>query len=179
MNCIECEMLRQRKNLIYEDEYSAAFLYDKPAAAGHIVVFPKQHHPIIENIPDDIMSSLFLAVNKISMTCFDVFKAHGTNILIRNGLAAGQKTTHAAIHIIPRFENDGLNLQWTPLKFTDDEMTTAELSLKAEIEKETSEHYKIQAQTEKEEIAKQERLQPKEEIPEEENYMLKQLDRMP
>lgn len=179
MSCIECELLKQRKNIIYEDEFSAAFLVEKPSTPGHILIIPKQHSPIIETIPDIAMSNLFLAANKISTVCFEIFKAHGTNILIRNGLAAGQKTTHAAINILPRFENDGLNLQWNPIKLTDDEMTTAELSLKVEMEKESAEQYKAKAQAEKEEQIKLEKEHPKEEIPEEENYLIRQLDRLP
>jgi histidine triad (HIT) family protein len=173
MNCKECELIKTRKHIVYEDELASAFLTENPAVPGHILVLPKEHFLIVEQVPDKIIEHLFFIANKISTICFEIFNAQGTNILINNGLAAGQKRTHATVHVLPRFENDGLNFQWNTIKPTEDEMSTAELTLKAEIEKEEAEKY-----SKKEEI-KEEKLQPKEEIPEEENYMLRQLDRIP
>ena len=37
------------------------------------------------------------------------------------------------INIIPRQENDGINLQWKPKQLTEEEMSTVELKLKEQI----------------------------------------------
>ncbi len=172
MDCKECEIIKKRKNIIYEDSTSYAFLLDAPVAAGHIVLVPKEHNPIIEKIPDETMSHLFFVANKLSSLCFQTLRAHGTNILIQNGVAAGQKTTHAQIHIIPRYENDGLNLQWQPIKMTEDDLSTAQLMLSDEVEK-------AQDQPKEEKEIKEEKKEEKEIIPDNENYMLLQLERQP
>ena len=38
------------------------------------------------------------------------------------------------INVIPRKENDGINLQWKPKQLTQEEMSTVELKLKEQIE---------------------------------------------
>jgi histidine triad (HIT) family protein len=171
MTCQECEKIKQRKNVIYEDNIVYAMLVEKPSVQGHIAIFPKEHYPIIEKIPSEIFEHMIVIANKISSVCFETLNAQGTNILIRNGLAAGQRTNHSQIHILPRFENDGLNLQWQPIKISEEELSTVELTLKTELEK--PEEKKIEK---KEEVKKEE---PVEEIAEEDNYLLKQLNRIP
>ncbi len=47
-----------------------------------------------------------------------------------NGVPAGQTVAHFIIHVIPRLENDGVNLQWRPKQLTEEEMSTIELKIK-------------------------------------------------
>ncbi len=169
MNCLECERIKNKKHLIYEDASVAAFLEEKPAAQGQLVILPKEHAPIIEMIPDEVIGHIFNVANTLATVCFEVLGAHGTNIMIKNGVPAGQKTPHAQVEIIPRFENDGINMQWQTMKVTEDDLNTAQLMLKDQLEK----------PIEKKEEKKAEPIQETEEIPEEDNYMLKQLERIP
>lgn len=163
MTCIECEKVKTKKHLIYEDEVVTAVLSDKPAIAGHIEVIPKQHIPILEQIPDTIVGHMFTIANRIAMVCFETLGAQGTNIIIRNGISAGQKTPHTKIHVIPRQENDGLNLQWQASKADEEELSTTELMLKTELERPKEE--------------KPAEPKPKEETISEESYLAKQLER--
>jgi len=166
MICIDCEKIKNRKHLIYEDELASAFLVDKPATAGHVEIIPKQHFPILETAPDNITEHLFSTANKLSTVLFESLQAHGTNTIIRNGIAAGQKTNHLKIHVIPRVENDGLNFQWNTTKASEDELSTTELQLKSELEKPTEVKPKEITEAKPEEIS-------------EESYLAKQLERMP
>ena len=79
---------------------------------------------------------------------------------------------HTTIHIVPRKENDGLNLLWKPKQQSEEQMSTLELMIKEEAKK--------IAPFEKEkpkpiEIKKPEEIKPTKE----ENYMIKQLKRIP
>jgi diadenosine tetraphosphate (Ap4A) HIT family hydrolase len=170
MICIECEKIKNKKLAIYEDDKVIAVLSDKPASAGHIELFPKEHVAIFELVPNETVEHMFSIANKISMICFDTLQSHGTNILINNGVAAGQRATHTKINILPRFENDGLSFQWNTAKASEDDLSTVQASLKHTLESPEEEKKEI-----KEEVIEE----IKEEIPEEENYMLKQLERMP
>jgi len=165
MTCIECEKIRQKNHIIYEDDKVTALLVDKPATAGHIELMAKEHFPILEKVPDEVVQHMFFIANKISMACFEVLQAHGTNLIIRNGIAAGQRTNHAKLHIIPRTENDGLNFEWPTVKIDDDEMSTVHLQLEAEANK-------------KEEAPQAVKEEKKKEILEE-SYLTKQLERIP
>src|SRR3989344_5369816 len=107
---------------LYEDDKVLAVLHLKPAVPGQILIFTKEHFPIIEQVPDFIIGHAFAVANKLSIAMFDVIGAQGSNMVVENGNAAGQTIPHFSITLLPRHENDGLNLQWQPKKISDDEM---------------------------------------------------------
>ncbi len=128
----ECDFcsLAEKGEKIYEDDKSVAIASPMPASKGHVLVIPKEHFTILEQIPDFIAGHLFVLANKISTVMFETMRVHGTNVIIENGSAAGQKFAHFSINVIPRSENDGLGFSWTPKKLSDEEMSSAELQLK-------------------------------------------------
>jgi len=96
---------------VYEDDKCLAVLDINPANAGHIILFPKEHVFLMPQMKEDLVSYLAAIAKKLSQSILKAFKdkkVEGTNIFIANGAAAGQKAPHVLIHIIPRFDNDGL-----------------------------------------------------------------------
>lgn len=171
-DCPVCAAISEKKNFLYEDEKVVAFLSDTPAVAGHIVVAPRQHVPIFEQIPDFVVSELFVKANKLSVACFEALGAEGTNILIQNGVAAGQNCAHACVNVVPRREGDGLDLLWKPKQLSEEQMSVFELKIKDEAKKigvfEKEKPKPV-------EIKKPEEIKPSKE----ENYLIKQLQRIP
>jgi len=137
MGCEYCELVQRqnKENIVYEDEKILVAVKDNIFTAGQITVFPKEHFTILEMVPEDILQKCFLMANKLSIAAFESLSCQGTNILIQNGVSAGQKTPHFGLEIIPRRENDGLNLQWPPKQLMEDEIETVFLMLKEEGEK--------------------------------------------
>ena len=84
----------------------------------------------MEQVPDAELAKLFQVSNKVSSAIFENLGAQGTNIFVSNGIPAGQTVAHFTINVIPRKENDGVNLQWAPKQLTEEEMSTVELKLK-------------------------------------------------
>ena len=120
----------------------------------------------------------------VSIALFESVSAQGTNLLIQNGTVAGQEVPHVSVNIIPRKENDGLNLQWDVKQLDEEEMSTIELTLKEGIvalEKEdkktegilTEETIKHPTQ---DPLTQEEKSQNSKR---EENYLIRQLRRMP
>ncbi len=173
MACEICEQIKNRKGLLYEDDNIAAMLAERPSAVGHVYVVPKAHHSILEQIPDKITGQMFAKANKISMACFESLGVQGTNILIQNGIPAGQHHNHCILHVIPRKEGDGLNLAWQPKQITDDEMSTAEIKIK-----EGAGQVGIFEQ-EKEKPVEIEKPKEIKKDDEEEDYRIKQIERLP
>lgn len=172
MACKICDKIKKESKLkIYEDEKVIAFIKEKPSALGQITLVSKEHFPILEQVPDFIVDHLLVIANKLSSALFDSLNIQGTNILINNGVTAGQKHSHFSINIIPRTENDNINLEWKPKQLDEEEMSTVELKLK--------EHTAHIGAFEKEK--KQESIPEtkKEVIQDEENYLVKQLRRIP
>lgn len=128
--CDICKVIKEKRHKVYEDDLAYAFVAEQPAAAGHVIVVPKEHYPILEQVPPKVAGHLFFIANKIAVSVFESLGAHGTNIIVQNGIPAGQEFAHFMIHIVPRRENDGLNMEWSPLQASDDELGTAELLIK-------------------------------------------------
>ncbi len=136
MNCDQCKLLDlPSKPFIYEDDKVFAMLAPQPAAKGHMLVMPKVHLPILENVPDELMAHTYTIANKISMALFDGLQAQGTNVLICNGIPAGQESAHFMVQVIPRMPDDGLGFVWLPRQLTEEQMATIELQLKEECAK--------------------------------------------
>lgn len=174
-DCRYCQKMLSAKEKLYEDEKTIALLSDSPAAYGHILVMPKEHYPIIEQVPDFVVDHVFRIANKISIAAFEALHVQGTNMLVNNGVAAGQDSAHFMIHIIPRREGDGLNLQWASKQLSEEEMSTVELQLKEEA--------KSIGQFQKEKTAPIELKKESEKIEskhgEEESYLMRKWRRIP
>ena len=168
MTCLGCDLIKDGK-AIYEDDHVMAFLKEKPASSGHVVVMPKQHFTILEQIPDEEIGHIFEVANRISSSLFESLKIQGTNIIVQNGLAAGQIVSHFMVNIIPRAENDGLNFDWEGKKLSEEDMSAAEVKLR-----EAAKH-KV------DEISKETPVEIKDETEflEEDNYLVKHLRKIP
>ncbi|MBI2656262.1 HIT family protein [Candidatus Woesearchaeota archaeon] len=131
-SCIVCQIVSNNipSKKVYEDELVMAVLDVNGSNAGHCFVIPKSHYAIIEQVPDIEIGRLFQVSNKISSAIFESLGAQGTNIFVANGIPAGQTVAHFTINVIPRKENDGINLQWQPKQLSEEEMSTVELKLK-------------------------------------------------
>ena len=109
--CIFCQIIsgKVQSRKVYEDEKVIALLDINPANPGHILLLTKEHYSIMPQIPDDEISHVFMAAKSLSNSMLRSIDAQGTNIIVANGIAAGQRAQHFMAHIIPRKENDGVN----------------------------------------------------------------------
>ncbi len=133
MNCEVCDRIKNKKGIVYSTEKISVMIPENAFTPGHLIVLPNEHFPILEAVPDKIISEMFTAANKVGVAVFEALGAQGTNILIQNGTAAGQEKPHVILHVIPRKENDGLNLQWAPKQMNEEEMSTIELKIKDQV----------------------------------------------
>jgi diadenosine tetraphosphate (Ap4A) HIT family hydrolase len=111
MDCIICDK-KFEKNILFENDFVTIMLAVEPSVNGHIQIFSKQHHTIIEQASDEELSYMIATANQISMVLFEALKVHGTNIIINNGVPAGQKIPHFSVDILPRRTDDNLKLDW-------------------------------------------------------------------
>lgn len=112
--CLFCNISEGKieSKKVYEDDKVMAVLDINPASKGHTLVVPKKHYTTIKDLPDDEAAYLFKVTKKLSETIVKTVNAQGSNIVVADGPIAGQNVPHIFIHIIPRFENDGINLTW-------------------------------------------------------------------
>lgn len=172
--CIVCQIIENNvpSKKIYEDELAVAVLDVNGANPGHCFVMPKSHYSILEQVPDTEIARLFQISNKISGAIFESLGSQGTNIFVANGIPAGQTVAHFTINVIPRKDNDGINLQWQPKQLDEEEMSTVELKLKEQTK--NIGHFERQEKRKKAQAPK-----PIVMSDEEEEYFTKQLRRLP
>ena len=107
-SCLICQIIDGKvpSYKVYEDDFTLAVLDVTGGNPGHCFVIPKNHYPILEQVPDQELANLFSVSNKISSAIFEGLKVQGTNIFVRNGIPAGQTVAHFMINVIPRMDND-------------------------------------------------------------------------
>ena len=106
--CLFCQIISGKVNAkrVYDDDKVVAVLDINPASLGHVLLLPREHYQILPEIPDDESAHLFNIAKGISGAVLRAFQVQGTTIFVANGVAAGQKATHAMVHIIPRHDGD-------------------------------------------------------------------------
>lgn len=111
-DCIFCQISQKKiqSNIVYEDENFLAFLDIHPANKGHVLVITKNHVEDLLKLPEEQAKELFSVVQRVANGIKIATNSDALNIVQNNGAAAGQAIPHVHIHIIPRFEKDGLSL---------------------------------------------------------------------
>jgi histidine triad (HIT) family protein len=97
---------------VYEDKWVFAFMDVGPVNDGHVLVVTKQPYETILEVDDESAKALILATKKIAQVVQDTFNPAGITLLQTNKPAGWQTVPHVHIHVIPRFENDGVDLIW-------------------------------------------------------------------
>ncbi|MEK6812663.1 MAG: HIT family protein [Nanoarchaeota archaeon] len=120
-------------SIVYEDAHFFAALDIRPATKGHVVLFPKQHYPIVAAMPDGEIASLFLLANQVSKQLYEQLQCLGTNILVANGEAAGQMVGHVLVHVIPRYKDDKVILHWEGKPAEEKELKDIQQTLQGKI----------------------------------------------
>lgn len=111
-NCIFCQIVAGNipSKKMFEDEKVIAILDIYPANPGHILLIPKQHCALMEEVPEDVFSHMGVVSQRLSHILVTNLKAAGATVIVQSGPEAGQKAPHFIMHIIPRFEDDRLDL---------------------------------------------------------------------
>jgi histidine triad (HIT) family protein len=106
-NCVFCKIVRADDGFrVFEDEHTLAFLDHRPLFPGHCLLIPKSHLETINDLPDSLLSSLFVNVRMLSAAVELGMRAEGTFIAANNRVS--QSVPHFHVHIVPRTKGDGL-----------------------------------------------------------------------
>ena len=98
--------------IVYDDDHFIAFVQEKAIVPGQITIIPRVKYTIFEMLPSGMLGALSTVVKKVSEAVFETLQCHGTNVLIENGISAGQDQPVMSVHVIPRFTEDGIGLEW-------------------------------------------------------------------
>src|SRR3990167_4809113 len=146
--CLFCSLIEGSIDSykIYEDDKLLGVLDINPANPGHTILFPKKHFQFLGELDNELNGHMFNVANKISSKMVEKLKAEGVTIYVANGFGAGQIVPHISVHIIPRYNDDGIKIEFKGKKVDNESLKKIAEELKinkvSEIVKEKVEEIK-------------------------------------
>jgi histidine triad (HIT) family protein len=107
---------------IYEDAETYAFLDISPAAPGHTLVICKSEVANLYELSDTDLIATARTTQRVASVLRAVLQPDGINVVQNNGAAAGQTVFHYHVHLIPRWEDDGVFAFWKPQSLATERM---------------------------------------------------------
>jgi len=114
--CIFCKIVAGElpSTVVDEDERTVAFMDIAPATRGHALVVPRAHSADLLSVDDEDLRAVASASQRLAARAKERLGADGVNLLNACGAVAFQSVFHFHVHVIPRYEGDGLRLPWVP-----------------------------------------------------------------
>lgn len=128
-DCIFCKILKGDipSYKVYEDDSFIGILDINPSAKGHVIIIPKNHAANIFELSEKDAKEIFVVAKKIAEAIKKAYQPDGINILQNNGEAAGQTVFHLHVHVIPRYKDDTIKIEWEPKEMEDLEKVLEEI----------------------------------------------------
>lgn len=117
--CIFCRIATGElpASVVYDDEFTIAFLDIQPITQGHVLVIPKNHAESLKELSREdacrVMRVSQIISNALRMS---ELRCEGVNLFLADGVAAGQEVDHVHMHVIPRYPDDGAENLFIPGK---------------------------------------------------------------
>jgi histidine triad (HIT) family protein len=116
-SCIFCRIVAKEipATVVHEDEHTLAFMDIGQVNPGHVLVAVKKHAENIFALDEAQAAAVFCSAAKVARAIRGAFEPQGLSVYQANGAAAGQTVLHLHLHLVPRYEGDGMALTW-PVK---------------------------------------------------------------
>lgn len=97
---------------VYEDNNVFAFMDAGQVNTGHVLVASKNPAETILDLDEETAAALFRAAHRIAKAIDIAFHPEGFTILKANKPAGFQTVPHVHLHILPRWNDHGVELTW-------------------------------------------------------------------
>ena len=115
-DCIFCGIVAGDlpAQILDSDEHTVSFMDINPATRGHALVVPRVHTEDLMEISDEDLERTIVAARRLAQQMERTLKPDGFNVLNACRPAAWQTVFHYHLHVIPRYDDDPLELPWVP-----------------------------------------------------------------
>jgi histidine triad (HIT) family protein len=115
-NCIFCAIVAGEgpAEIIDSDEHTVTLMDINPATKGHALVIPRDHTEDLMSISEEDLCHTAVAAQRIAKRMETTLQPDGFNLINACRAAAWQTVFHFHIHVVPRYEDDPLELPWIP-----------------------------------------------------------------
>jgi len=120
--CIFCKIVAGEipSHKVYEDDKVVAFFDILPISHGHTIIVPKNHVADIEDLSNEDLCAMAIAMKKIGKAVMAGLAVKGYSVFLDNKSAANQHVPHVHFHLVPREEGDNL-ARWPQSGYTEGE----------------------------------------------------------
>jgi histidine triad (HIT) family protein len=121
VDCLFCQIIAGERpaHHVLDTEDVVGFLDARPVFKGHVLVVPRQHIETLPDLPADLLTPLFGAVQRVSGAVLEAYDAQGSFVALNNVIS--QSVPHLHVHVVPRRRKDGLRgFFWPRTKYSDD-----------------------------------------------------------
>ncbi|WP_339256487.1 HIT domain-containing protein [Paenibacillus sp. FSL P2-0136] len=109
MDCLGCRIangVEPGLNIVYENEYITCVLDIDPFNEGHTLILPKKHYWDVDEMDAKTAHTVMEASQKLSALLKYLYQPDGIRIIADGGKF--NDLTHYHMHVLPRYEGDGL-----------------------------------------------------------------------
>lgn len=112
--CPFCRMVQgtELASQVWEDADVFAIMSLEQPTPYKVLVIPKVHVGSLFDLEDELAAQLIRTTVKVAKAIRAVSHCPGLNLVQSNGRVGQQDVDHFHLHIVPRFENDGIVLNW-------------------------------------------------------------------
>src|SRR5436305_15050436 len=123
-DCLFCKIAvgEVPAEIVQEDEATLAFMDINPWTRGHALVIPRAHSRNLYEVPDEVLSQTLVAAKRLAQRMRDRLGCDGLNLINSCEPSAWQTVFHFHVHVIPRYEDDPLELPVRPQRGDEEEI---------------------------------------------------------
>jgi histidine triad (HIT) family protein len=115
-DCIFCAIAAGEApaEIVDSDEHTVTLMDINPATRGHALVIPRVHTEDLLSISEEDLCRTAAAAQRVAKRMEETLEPDGFNLINATRAAAWQTVFHFHIHVVPRYEDDPLELPWIP-----------------------------------------------------------------
>ncbi len=113
-DCVFCKIVNGQipSTKVHEDGLTLAFMDIGEVNPGHVLVAVKPHVENIFGLDDALAAAVFQTAARVARAVQKAYSPEGVTLYQANGAAAGQTVNHFHLHLVPRYDKDGMRLTW-------------------------------------------------------------------
>ena len=131
-DCIFCKIVKGElpSYKVFEDEDILVILDRFPSNLGECLVITKKHYESLFDLDPALGAKIFDLSQRVAIKIKETYNIDGLNLLQNNGASAGQQINHFHIHVMPRYDLDGIVMQGKPIDPSEAEFNEVAAKLK-------------------------------------------------
>ena len=112
--CIFCRLVAGEipAARVAEDALTLAFMDLGQVTPGHVLVASKRHAATLFELTPEEAGAVMRMAQRVADAIRIAFDPPGLTLLQANGALGGHTVGHFHIHVVPRYESDGIGFTW-------------------------------------------------------------------